>query len=218
MGKNLIEQFLSFTRFIFFDVFSPNFNAAYFKNIMDFSYIIFEKIAYSFEILSSNYLKLYEEIVEKEIKMVKIPQLSNILIIGCGSLPVTPLLIGIKTYSNIVAIDYDKKAIQKATIFIKKYNLKSNIIIEYADGLRYTVKNFDIIFVLYGIKKQKEMLIYLSKNIENNTQIIFRTNHDTLEKKLGGTKFLSNLFEIKDFFNSDNIFTSTSYLLIKKDK
>ena len=119
MTKNIIEKFLSYARFIFYEILSPNFNTASLKSFIDYAYIILEKIAYSFDILSSNYLQLYDELVEKEIKMAQISNKSNILIIGCGSLPATTILISIKTKANIISIDYDKKAIQKANNFIK---------------------------------------------------------------------------------------------------
>lgn len=216
MTKGVTERFLSFVRIIFFEVITPKFNSAPFKNFMDYAYVIFEKFAYSFEILSSNYLKLYDELVEKEIKMAKISNKSNILIIGCGSLPATTALVGMKTNANIVAIDYDYKAIHKASIFIKNLNLESNIKIGYADGLKYPLKKFDVLFVLYGVKRQKEMLKHLSKNIESNTLVVFRTTQDILDQKFGGAKFLSDLFIVKDFLSSESIYTSDSYLLSKK--
>ena len=94
MFRSIFERFLSFSRFAFFDILSAKFNAAPFKNFMDYFYVIFEKIAYSFRILSSNYLMLYDELIEKEIIMAKITKNSNVLVIGCGSLPVTSILIG----------------------------------------------------------------------------------------------------------------------------
>lgn len=216
MTNGVIERFLSFAKYIFFEVVSPKFNAATFKNYMDYSYIILEKLAYSFDVLSSNYLKLYEELIEKEIKMAKITNDANILVIGCGSLPATTALIGLKIKANIVSIDYDAKAIKKATIFIKNLNPKSNIKIEYADGLTYPIEKFDVIFVLYGVKKQKKILESLSQKIGKSTKIIYRTNQDALDQLVGGTSFLSNLYCIEDTFSSESIYTSDSYLLTKK--
>ena len=216
MTKSIIEHFLSFARYIFFEVISPKFNAAAFKNLVDYEYIILEKIAYSFEILSSNYLKLYDELIEKEISMAKITDDTNVLVIGCGSLPATTALIGLKIKANIVSIDCDAKAIKKAKIFLEKLNLKSNTTIEYADGLTYPIDKFDVIFVLYGVKKQKELLENLSQKIGKSKKIIYRTNQDSLDQLVGGTEFLSNLFSIDASFGSESIYTSISYLLTKK--
>ncbi len=216
MAKGVIEGFLSFARYIFFEIITPKFNAAYFKNFMDFAYVFFEKIAISFEILSTNYLMFYDELIEKEIKMADISKNSNVLVIGCGSLPATTALISSKTNANIVSIDYDKKAVQNAFKFLKKINPKLNVKTVYADGHSYPIKGFDVIFILYGIKKQKDLLVHLSKKIENNTRVIFRTSQDSLDQIVGGTEFLSKWFEIKDCISSEKIYTSDSYLLMKK--
>lgn len=216
MANSVIEGLLSFSRFIIFKVISPKVNTAYFKNFMDFAYSFYEKIAISFEILSNNYLELYDEIVEKEIKMAQITKNSNVLLIGCGSLPATTALIGEKTQANIVSIDYDMKAFQNAKDYFKNSKIKSNIKIVYADGHNYPVKDFDVIFVLYGMKKQKDFLVQLSKKIENNTRIVLRTSQDTLNEFIGGTEFLSKWFVIKDCIHSERIYTTDSYLLMKK--
>ena len=120
MVKSISERILSFSRFIFFDIISDKFNAAPFKNFMDYLYVIFEKIAYSFKILSENYLMLYDELIKKEIVMAQITKKTNVLVIGCGSLPVTPILIALKTDADIIGIDYDKKAVDRAINFINK--------------------------------------------------------------------------------------------------
>jgi len=216
MAKSVTERFLSFARYIFFERISPKFNAAFFKNFMDYAYIVFEKFAYSFEVLSSNYLKLYYEFVEKEIKMAHISKKSKILVIGCGALPATALLVSIKTNANIVSIDYDPKAIHKASNFIENLKPKPNIKIEYADGLKYPIEKFDVIFVSYGVKRQIEILKHLSKNIDKNTRVIFRTTQDILNQNFGGIKFLSELFVVKDLLSSESIYTCDSYLLAKK--
>ncbi len=216
MNNRAIERLLSFIRYIFFEIISANFNTAYFKNFMDFAYVFFEKIAVSFEILSTYYLMFYDELVEKEVKMAGISKDSNVLVIGCGSLPATTALISFKTNANIVSIDYDQKAVQNASKFFKNLNTKSNVKTIYADGHLYPIKGFDVIFILYGIKKQKEMLKYISKKIENNTRVIFRTSQDLLDQFFGGTEFLSQWFTIKDCISSERIYTSDSYLLMKK--
>ena len=124
MANSVIEGLLSFSRFIIFKVISPKVNTAYFKNFMDSAYSFYEQIAISFEILSNSYLKLYDEIVEKEIKMAQITKNSNVLLIGCGSLPATTALIGEKTQANIVSIDYDQKAFQNAKNYFKNSKIR----------------------------------------------------------------------------------------------
>jgi len=216
MIKKTIERLLSIIRYLFFEVLSPRFNAAAFKNIMDYIYVILEKFVYSFEILSQNYLKLYEETVEKEIKMANIQKYEKILVIGCGALPATTALIGLKTKAEITAIDYDAIAVKKAKKFIEKQRLSKKIKIEHADGHTYPLDNFDVIFILYGVKKQELLLENILEKIKIKTKIIFRTNQDALDQLVGGEEFLSKIFNVKDIIESESMYTSISYLLTKK--
>ena len=216
MTRGISERFLAFSRFLFFNILSVKFNSATFKNFMDYAYVIFEKIACSFEIMSSKYLKLYDELIEKEINMANITKNSKILVIGCGSLPVTSILIGSKTHSDIVSIDFDKKAVLKAKKFVNNHDLSLKLKIEYGGGLTYPIENFDVIFVLYGVKRQLEILSNLSEKIKSDVLIVFRTTQDVLDQEFNGTKLLSEMFDIKDSSSSDAIYTSYSYLLGKK--
>lgn len=216
MSKRVIEKFFSFARRIFFEEVSPKFRVASLKIFMDFAYIIFEKFAYTFEIISSNYLELYNELVEKEIKMAQISSGDSVLVIGCGSLPATSVLIAMKTKANTFSIDCDLKAIRNASRFIRKLHLGNHMNINYADGISYPINNYDVIVVLYGIKQQKEMLKYLSHNMKDNTRVIYRTTQDALDKTVGGTTFLSELFVVKNCVNSEAFYSVDSYLLLKK--
>ena len=183
---------------------------------MDYAYVIFEKIAYSFEIISSNYLKLYDELREKKIKMANITKNSKILVIGCGSLPVTSILIGSMTHSDIVGTDFDKKAVLKAKKFVNNHGPSIKLKIEHGDGLTYAIENFDVIFVLYGLKRQLEILSNISEKIISDMLIVFRTTQDVINQEFNGTKLLSEMFDIKDSLSSDTIYTSYSYLLEKR--
>ncbi len=214
MKNKLTEKILSFARMIFFDVLSVKFSTSAFKNFMDYAYVVFEKFAYSFEILTEFYIKFYSETVEKEIIMANISTKDKILVIGCGSIPATTILIGKKF--KLISIDKDPIAIKKAKKLIKKLNLEENIRIINADGFKFSLSDFDVIFMLYGIKRQKELLRQLSETIKESTRIIFRTTQDVLDEFVGGKKYLEEIFAIKDSFASDSIYTSFSYLLLKK--
>ena len=126
-----------------------------------------EKIAHRFDIISCYYLRLYDELVEKEITMANISSEDFIFVIGCGSIPATPALIAMKTKARIVSIDKDLKAISRASKFIKTLDLQNVIKLEHADALYFPVENFDVIFVLYGVRQQKEILNYFSTRLTN---------------------------------------------------
>ena len=216
MPSRVIEKFFSYAYRIFFKQAGTKIRAGLLKNLMDKLFILFEKIGRKFDIISSNYLKLYHEMVEKEIKMAKINSDDLVLVIGCGSLPTTTVLISMKTGANIVSVDIDKKSIKEAAQYIKNIHLGDKIKLEHANGLNYSVKNFDVIFVLYGITKQEEMLEYLASNMGKNSRIIFRTTTDLQDKMHKGHIDLSKYFLVRDSTLSESFASIESYLLLKK--
>jgi precorrin-6B methylase 2 len=213
----IINKIFSFSRKLFFESVSPKFNVIAFKGLMNFFYVIFEKIVYHFEILHSYYLLLYDELIEKEVKMAKISSNDSVLVIGSGSLPSTCILIARKTNAKIHGIDIDSKAIDKSSRFIKQLGLEKSISFELADGTNYNYDNFDVIFSLYGINDHNEILKYLSKKINKNIRIVYRSVDQISDKNLIINKSLSNNFIVEDSVKSDIIYMSKSYLLTKKN-
>jgi precorrin-6B methylase 2 len=177
MSDRITNKILKFSRKVFFEDISPKFRKDLLKGIMDFSYILFEKIAIKFNIISLSYLNLYSDIVDKEIKMAEINLNDKILVIGCGAIPSTSILISKKTNAKIIAIDKDFNAIDKAKTFLSNIDY-NEIELEYANGLNYDVNKFNVIFILYGVKNLNEVLIYLYKKIKNDTKIIVRLNEE----------------------------------------
>jgi len=216
MLQRITNWFFSYSRHFFFGEISRKFKVELLKNLMDFCYIIYEHIGCKFEILSSNYLKLYDELVDKEITSANISSKDKILVIGGGSIPATPVLIAKKTKAKVTAIDKDPLAIKNASSFIKNHNLDKNIDLKHAEGLLFPIENFNIIFVLYGIKKNRELLTSLSKNIKQDVLIIFRSAFDSLKNLKECTNFLSNIFEIQDQIESEKFSKTTSFVLKMK--
>ena len=211
------NRLFSFARKTFYECISPKFKVGSFKSLMNFSYVLFEKIAISFEFLSRNYIDMYKEIVEKEINISDVSSDDSVLIIGCGSIPATSILVSNNSNSKkIVSIDYDLKAVKNAISFINSSSFDKNLKFEHADGMKYPVGNFDVIFVLYGIKKQKDILEYLFYNMKNNSRIIFRTTTDSFTKPLGRKDFLEKYFKIEKSFSSEKLVDTISFFLIKK--
>jgi 2-polyprenyl-3-methyl-5-hydroxy-6-metoxy-1,4-benzoquinol methylase len=178
MMSKIINKILSYSRKIFFEKISPKFKKNSLKGIIDFSYVLFEKIAIKFNIISINYLNLYTDLVQKEIKMAGITSSDSIIVIGCGSLPSTTLIISMKTNAKIIAIDKDKKAINQAKIFLSNKNMNSKIELKYANGLDYPLDEFDVIIILYGVKNLEKFFDYMYDNVKTDARIIVRTNNE----------------------------------------
>jgi len=212
MSESRMERLLSFAQKMYFDKIGTKFRPSSMKNFWDRIFIIFEKVVFKFPAFSSNYLKLYEKIVEGEINLSKVSSKDNLLVVGCGSLPATTALIAIKTKANVVAIDKDSNAIDAANRFINNLNIK-NVKIENANGKNYSVKDFHVIFLLYGLKSQVEILEKYAEEMNDNARIIFRLPSDVDEEIK--EKILVD-FEIKDCRRSKTLGAVDSYLLIKK--
>ena len=188
-----------------------------FKFFMDISFAFFEKIAFKFEKISSIYLEIYEEMVEKELSMIKTSKEHLILVVGSGTLPATPIIIAHKTNAKITSIDIDEKAVKESNRYIRNLNLQDKINIIPGDGVDYPLKNFDIIFVLYGMRKQKEIIDHLSKNIKQSTKVIIRTILKDGKAKIDDNYLdLSEYFEIKNNVQSRGLGIVDSVLLEKK--
>ena len=216
MSLNLTKKFLSFAQRIFFEELGSKFDAKDFKKIMDFLYVIFEKICIKFKTISLYYMQLYQELIDKEIKMANISKPDKVLVIGCGSLPTTSVLIFNKTGSDVTGIDIDPLAIKNASGYLERIEIKDNIKLELADGLTYPIDKYDVIFVLYGIRKHQDILQLIAKNMKESSRVVFRTSiSDEVELK-NDTKMLSKWFDVKSHIVSKTLFPVGSYLLLKQ--
>ena len=148
--------------------------------------------------------------------MAKIKSTDKVLVIGSGSLPASCILILEKTKAKITGIDYDKNAIKNSLKFLKRINLDKKIEIKYGDGLKYPMSSYDIIFILYGIKPRIPILKYISKEMKNNSRVIFRTSIEDEKELLEDTKELSKYYIVKEHIYSEKIIPVGSYLLLKK--
>ena len=216
MLRRITEKFFSLFIHIFYKQIGTKFRTDAFKFFLDIFFVVLEKAGFRFDVISSNYIKLYTDLVEKEISMAKISSKDRILIMGCGSLPATSALIAMKTKADIVAIDTDQRAVQEASQYFKNLNLNGQITVEHADGLKYPVDEFDVIFVLHGVRQQKEVLIFLAENMKGKTRIIFRTVCDEKGKPSGKSLDVSNLFSVEDCVRSEYLGSVDSLLLSKK--
>jgi precorrin-6B methylase 2 len=200
---------------MFFDNISAKFRPGSCKKLIDFSYVIFEKVATKFNIISSNYSNMYQEVVDKEIKMAGISAKDKVIVIGCGSLPITAILVAMKTKAHVVAIDKDTKAVKEAAKFIRNHQLDELVVIEHADGKSHPLNNFDVIYLSYGLNKD-EIFGILNKNSKKDARIIFRTVIGSEKDKKKSIAELSKLFIVKDSIKSETLPPSGSYLLLNK--
>ncbi|DAC73126.1 MAG TPA: hypothetical protein DSN98_01595 [Thermoplasmata archaeon] len=216
MAKHVMERFFLLMQSILFRRIANSFPTNAFKQLMDRLFIIVEKIGSKLQIFSELYLDMYKEIVSEEIRMASISIHDRILIIGSGSLPSTAVLFAQKTNASVVAIDKDPEAIRASKEYIQQFSLGHHLEIECADGFSYPFDGFDVIVVLYGVKRQSEMIAHLATHVRPNTRVIVRIITDAQGKILDDRIDLSRYFEIKDQVRSETLGSITSFFLIKK--
>jgi precorrin-6B methylase 2 len=216
MKKSLIEKIMYSIRFLIFDYIGKRFQVDSTKHYMDKIFILFEKIAINFDVLSSVYLSLYAEIVANEIELAQITDNDTILVIGGGTLPVTPVLYTRYTKASIVSIDKDPQAIRYSKKFISNQDLNSQITIKNGKGELFSIKDFSVIVVVYGIRGAYDVLRHLSENMHHETRILFRTTYDYTNESIIEDFELKSLFTVKKHIRSATLGQVDTFLLSKK--
>jgi hypothetical protein len=178
---NVVGSIFSFAHHLFFKVITPHFKAETFKPVMDVLYVYFEQIATHFDIINEYYIKLYDDIIKNEIEIAQINQSDQVLVIGSGSLPMTPILITKNTRAKVHTIDKDKKAVKNAQHYIKRFHLSESITVSYEDACQLNMADFDVIFVLYGICGLERVFFMISKTASSSARIIYRIPPDALD-------------------------------------
>jgi precorrin-6B methylase 2 len=216
MPHTILERKFSMLQTLIFKQIGNKLPTNSLKNIMDFGFVLIEKVGCKFEAISDLYLKLYNDIVTKEIAMAQISSQDSVLVIGSGSLPATPALIAQNTHAHVVSIDKDSTAVKEATQYVRSHHLKQFLTIHCADGLTYPVEQFTVIVVLYGVKQPAIVLKYLASRINQNARIILRMITDSHGDLTDKTIDLSQSFQIKDQVHSETLGSFDSFLLKKK--
>ncbi len=216
MATSMLERLFSTLQNLIFTQVGKKITTNALKNIMDLFFIVFEKVGCKFEVISDIYLKLYQEIVTEEIAMAQITAQDRVLVIGSGSLPVTPVLIARNTHAHTTTIDKDCKAVKEAILYVKNHHLDEILSIECADGVTYPLEQFSVIVVLYGVKNPAEFLTQLARRLSQNTKVIYRTITDSQGKITDKTLDLSGYFTIRDHVHTETLGSFDSFLLTKK--
>jgi precorrin-6B methylase 2 len=216
MKNTIIAKSMYGLRYLIFDYIGKRFKIDTTKHYMDKFFIIFEKIAINFDVLSSVYLSIYEEIVSNEIDLAQITHKDKILVIGGGTLPITPVLYARHTNALIVSIDKDPQAIKYSQKYIKNQGLQPNISIESAYGEEFPINDFTLIVVVYGIRNAKNVLTYISSKMDDSARLLFRTTYDYEKKSIIEDFELSDIFTINTHIRSASLGQVDTFLLTKK--
>ncbi|MEM0492440.1 MAG: hypothetical protein QXS02_00555 [Candidatus Thermoplasmatota archaeon] len=214
--SNLTKTFFKLMQRVIFKEIGTRLRTDILKKLMDPAFSLFEKTASTIPILSNIYIGLYNDVIKKEIAMANIKTDDKILVIGCGALPVTPVLITRMTGSYVTCIDHDRSVIKKASFFIDSMSLNDKIKVEHADGVGYPIESFNVIVIVYGVKPSDKILAYVSDQIKNkNTRVILRT---TIDNQGRLPIDIPTSLEIKNTIRLDSLGAVDSILLQKITK
>ncbi|WP_339305863.1 SAM-dependent methyltransferase [Paenibacillus sp. FSL R5-0519] len=96
----------------------------------------------------ADYFRNIEECIDKEFGSFKVTSDSNVLLVGSGSFPMTPLLIAKRTGAQVVGIDIDEESITLGQKVVKRLGVGLKIHLESTllENLAYTKEATHIIF------------------------------------------------------------------------
>jgi len=173
------------------------FDAYKLKKLIDFGFIITEKIISNLKNLIPFYLDFYEEIVNSEVDLADISKNDHVLHIGCGSIPATSILLEKKIGPQITGVDNNLPSINQALKLLTMIKLSDKIKILYGDALNFPIEEYDLIIVSQGIKRYDRVLENISKSMKKNAKVIFRTSSDINGKLTVNDRFIEKIFSIK---------------------
>jgi|YNPBryantNP2012_1023418.scaffolds.fasta_scaffold14480_1 precorrin-6B methylase 2 len=183
------------------------------KNLTDLIYSLFEKISFQIPILVSIYMSLYDDAIEKEIKIADIKKDDEVLVIGCGALPATPVLIAKRVNANVTCIDHDITVIKKAEDFIRSMDLSDKVTVKHAEASEYPLDGFSVILIVYGVKKPETVMRHVAEHSDKNTRILLRA---TINNKNEISVNIPENLEVKNKIRLDSLGSVDSLLLTKR--
>ena len=165
------------------------------KKLNDFFFSITEKTLSNFDIFFDEYLNYYQDVIEKEIEISEITKDDNILVIGCGTIPSTSIMIHKYTNSTVTGIDIDKKSVKQAIKCVKELDISEKVHIKHVIGTDYPLDGYSVIYIMFGVNNLSLIFSHIVKNMDDNARVIFRAPVDFK------TNEAYNIDEIKDNFN-----------------
>jgi len=155
----------------------------------NFFWKIVDNLSYKLEKLGNLYEKTISKSYVKETEIFDISGSKNILHIGCGAYPITTITLAKFNGGNIVGIDKNPKAVEKADEIIRKKGFSNRVKIEKGDGESYPVDKFDAIIVSSCSIPKSKILENLFNSAKKDCKIIVR-------ERLGPSKLVSSYIDI----------------------
>jgi len=129
----------------------------------------------------SNFIEeLYEKTVgieyRKEVNKFNLSKSKKILHIGCGSYPITALILAEMKVIRIVAIDHNEKCVKIAKKVLEQKNMNGKISVELGEGINYPLIGFDTIIASGCSQPKIQVINHILKNSDKKSKIIIRAS------------------------------------------
>jgi len=131
-------------------------------------------IAHSLPALGMLYgKKFYDSLVRKELDLARLKPGGSILHVGCGSLPLTALMLARHGFS-VTAVDRDRRAVAAATEFVRSQRREACIHVQQADGETIDASPYDAVWVSLHVFPRRRVLRNLLENMRPEAKLVYR--------------------------------------------
>jgi cyclopropane fatty-acyl-phospholipid synthase-like methyltransferase len=172
-------------------------------------WIIIDKMAYRMK----DFAKLYEKTVgneyRKEREKFDLSKAKKILHIGCGSYPLTAIILAEMDNVNIVTIDNSPRAVKLANKVISKKKLNGKIKAEQGDGTIFPLDEFDTIIISGCSVPKIKVLEHAFKDSKPKSRIIIRDAILDMESIINNSNPHQNIKIVEKMEN--HIFPDSTY-------
>ncbi|HEC86538.1 MAG TPA: hypothetical protein ENI49_01515 [Thermoplasmatales archaeon] len=146
---------------------------------------VVEKVLEGSKLLTDLYIRFFRKMTVDEFSKVFLPEDARVLIIGCGSIPHTAVIVAKEKPWKIVGVDRDKDAVQKARFLVERYGLSDRVSVMEGNGLTFDLSGYDLVVLAHGVEPKDEILKRIAVEVDGETVVLFRTTWDFLDKVYG---------------------------------
>jgi precorrin-6B methylase 2 len=188
----------------------------FYRKYNNFYWRIIDYLSYKIEKIGQFYEKNIGNQYIKESQFFDISKSKKILHIGCGSYPLTAIILAKKFNKKVSAIDRNPKAVEKAKKIVKKKNLQDKINVFCADGKNYQINGYDTVIISGCTIPFEKIMLNVFKTTEPGSRIISRVSSDEKQKINDMIHCFENISVLNHIVNCSFPFKWDSYMFHKK--
>ena len=175
-------------------------------------YTFLELLAVKINFFNKLLLSWRGPVFKNEVKMAEVTKKDKVLLIGSGIYPTECIIIAEEAGAKVVGIDNCKNIVKTSKKYLKKKGLENLVEIRYADGVNFSVEEYNVVFIAINVFPIELVLENLSKKLKVKTRILCKSIKNDIPEVLKQNN-LDKIFKIEKKHNNPK---TQSYLLIKK--